>query len=318
MKRVLVTGANGFVGHHLCGLLRSTGFLVRGAVRVGKAAHAATESAAVSDIDGDTSWVDALQGVDLVVHCAARVHVLRDDPAGDALYFSTNTEGSAHLAREAARLGVRRIVYLSSVKVLGEATHDRSFQNADPPAPKGAYAQSKRMAEVALRQIAEASGLEVAIVRPPLIYGPGVRANFLRMMNWVSRGLPVPVGAIQNLRSMAFVGNVNDLIRHLLLAPALPKEPLLVSDGEDLSTAELAKRLASAMQVRARIWPISPSLLRNAARIVGRLEEFERIAESLRVDISRTSAVLQWRPPVSADEGIVATANWFQRHGTSE
>ena len=310
--RVLVTGATGFVGSALLPAFRAHGHVVRAAVRRSTGCDA-DEQVRVGDLSPDTDWREALAGVDAVVHLAARVHVMHDtstDPLAD--FRRSNVEGTAALARAATASGAKRLVYLSSIKVNGEATHGGAFTERDPPAPKDPYGVSKAEAEEALRRIAAESGLEVVVLRPPLVYGPGVRANFLRLMRLADRGVPLPFRAVDNRRSMVFVGNLADAIVRCVEHPAAAGRTFLVSDGEDLSTADLIRRLAKALGKSAILVPVPPGLMRAAANVLGKGAEADRLLGSLRIDSSVLRERLGWRPPFTVDQGLAATAAWYR------
>ena len=244
------------------------------------------------------------------MHLAARVHIMRDDAADPLAEFRrVNVEGTRVLASAAAAAGVRRFVYLSSIKVNGESTL-RPFTETDPPSPEDAYGISKWEAERGLTQIARASAMQYVILRSPLVYGPGVRGNFLSLMLAVARGVPLPLAAIDNRRSLLYVGNLVDAIRVCLSHPAAAEQLFLVSDGQDVSSAELSRRLAAALQVRPRLVPVPVPLLRLAGRLAGRGAAIERLVGSLQVDSSRIRAILGWFPPFSLDEGLAETARW--------
>ena len=298
----------------VCEQLAGAGHLVRAAVRSAHALPAAcvAEREIVGDIDGNTDWQRALHGVEAVLHAAARVHMLRDAPANAALYEQTNASGTRWLAECAARAGVRRFVFLSSVKVNGEQTFDRPFTAQDVPAPGDAYGDSKRLAENYLRAIANESKLQVAVVRPPLVYGPGVRANFLRMMRWVHAERPLPFGSIRNCRSLVNVWNLADLLRVLLERDDPASRTWMVSDGDDVSTPELIGRIAESMQRRTRLVRMPIGLLTFAAGLLGAREQMRRLCGSLVVDSMPARAELGWVPPVSMDEGLRRTARWFE------
>jgi nucleoside-diphosphate-sugar epimerase len=273
------------------------------------------EYAEVGDIGPATRWDEALRGVDAVVHLAARVHVrVRSAPAAIAAYRRVNTAGTERLALAAAAAGVRRFVFLSTLKVNGEATQARPFTESDPPAPQDAYARAKWEAEQALHRIGARTGMEVVILRPPLVYGPGVKANFLALLKAVARGLPLPLGAIDNRRSLVYVGNVADAIVKCLEHPAAAGQTFLVRDGEDVSTPELVRRLARALGVKPRLFPVPPSWLSFAGQLTGRRDAVDRLIGSLAIDDAKIREALGWVPPYTLDEGLEATARWFKEN----
>ena len=270
------------------------------------------ESVRIASIDGTTEWEEALSGVDSIVHLAARVHMLRDDtPDPLNAYREVNVEGTGRLAQAAASAGVRRLVFLSSVKAMAEHSGARPLIEDDPPCPADPYGISKREAEEALEQIAEQSGLETVILRPPLVYGPGVKGNFLTLLRLCDKGLPLPLGAVQNRRSLIFVGNLTSAIHNALTRPEAAGRTYLVADGEDVSTPELIRRLAQALGRKARLLAVPPAWLRTGGRLVGRAEEVERALSSLAVDAARIRNELNWTPPVTLDEGLRRTAEWY-------
>jgi nucleoside-diphosphate-sugar epimerase len=313
MMRVLVTGATGVVGRALCEGLAASGYLVRASLRSeGSVPANISEKVIVGDVDENTDWGAALRGADAVIHLAARTHVLHDTEANSDLYFKTNTQGTRNLVRASAACGVRRFVFVSSVKVNGEQTRGHPFGSGDPPAPTDAYGKSKWMAEQAVFEAAAIWGMEVAIVRSPLVYGPGVRANFLRLMQCVDRKWLLPLGAVDNRRSLVSVWNLCDLLITALRSPAAPGKTLMVSDGEELSTPELIRRIARALDRPARLLPLPTFTLRLCASLIGRSDEIRRLCESLVVDIGRTRAELGWSPPMSVDEGLLRTVAWYR------
>ena len=319
MKNILVTGANGFIGRILCGMLADAGNEVRGSVRDSQhiaVKNPACEYFAVGDIDSNTDWVPALNGMDAVVHLAARVHVMRETAVDPLIEFRrVNVEGTRRLARQAVSLGVKRFVYVSSIKVNGQKTIDDSFTADNLPAPQDPYALSKWEAEQVLHQIAGETGLEVVVIRPPLVYGPGVRGNFLRLLRLVDRGLPLPFGSIENRRSLVSVFNLCDLLRICLEHPKACGEVFLIKDGEDLSTAEIIRRIAKAMHRPCRLVRIPVPLLRLAGALVGRRAEADRLCDSLQMDMEKTRVLLNWTPPVNIAEGLERTVEWFLREG---
>lgn len=319
-SRVLVTGATGFVGSHLCAMLSQAGYRVRAAVRSGRGMPAgAAETVLTGDLNSDPDWTEAVQGVDCVVHAAARVHMLHDSPANAGLYRQANAEATRKLAAASIRAGVRRFIYLSSIKVNGEATSVRPFSAADAPAPLDDYGRSKLRAEQMLFAAAAGSGMEAIAIRPPLVYGPGVRANFLRLMSWVHRRVPLPLGSVSNARSMVSIWNLCDLIRCAVAAERSVSGVLLVSDGDDLSTPQLVRGLAAALSVPARLIPVPPLLLHAGGSLIGRSAEVSRLLGSLQVDISATQACLNWKPGLPVGMALARTAQWYleaaSKHG---
>jgi UDP-glucose 4-epimerase len=267
----------------------------------------------VGDLTGDTDWHAALKGANAIVHTAGRVHMM-DDRGRDPMveHRRLNVESTLNLARQAVTGGVQRFVFLSSIKVNGESTSlEQPFTADDMPNPNGAYAVSKQEAEEGLRQIEKETGLEVVIIRPVLVYGPGVRANFLSMMRWIDRGIPLPFGSIKNARSLVAVDNLVDLVQTCLKHQAAPNQTFLVSDGEDLSTPELLRRTAAAMGRQSRLVSVPNFVLRSAATIVGKPSVGERLYGSLRVDIAKTRRLLGWNPPMSVDQALEKTAQYF-------
>ena len=313
---ILVTGANGFVGSALTARLARGEGGVRAAMRRPPAARApGVEHVAAPSLSAGADWRRALEGVSAVVHAAARVHVMRDGaPDPLAAFRSANVEGTLALARQAAAAGIARFVFVSSIKVNGESTPpDRPFSAADVPRPQDPYGISKLEAERALGELARETGLPVVIVRPPLVYGPGVKANFFALLKWLQRGVPLPFGAIHNRRSLVALENLVDLLATCVEHPAAPGQTLLVSDGEDLSTTELLRRLAAALGKRARLVPIPERALILAARSLGAGSIARRLCGSLCVDSAPTRRLLGWAPPVSVDEGLRAAAEGFLR-----
>ena len=301
--KILVTGATGFVGRALCGHLAVNGHRAIPAVR---RASGLADEVAVGDLGESTDWRIALAGCDAVVHLAARVHVM-DDCAQDpeAVYRAINTDATLNLARQAAAAGVRRLVYISSIKVNGEGA-DTPYRETDAPAPEGGYAKSKWEAEQGLRQIEQETGLEVVILRPPLVYGPGVKANFMRLMRLVERGWPLPLGAIHNRRSLLYLGNFVDAIRLCVEHPAAAGRTFLLDDGEAVSTPELVRALARAMGRPARLLAMPAGVLNRFGALLGRRAAMARLTGSLYVDSSAIRS-LGWTPPFTLQQGLAAT-----------
>ena len=311
----LVTGANGFVGSALCARLRRDGVTVRGAVRSLNSKPDGAEAFAIGSLSSYTDWTVALKNVEQVVHLAARVHVMNDkSPDPLAEFRRVNVEGTVALARQAAIAGVRRFVFLSSVKVNGEFTEaGHLFTEDDAPAPEDSYAVSKYEAEQLLRQIAAETGMEVVIIRPPLVYGPGVKANFESMMRCLARGVPLPLAAVtNNRRSLVALDNLVGLIVTCLNHPAAANQTFLVSDGKDLSTAQLLKRMGAAIGQPARLFYLPPTLLKLGASVLNRPGIYQRLCGSLQLDIAKTRQLLGWTPPVSVDEGLRRAAEGFR------
>jgi nucleoside-diphosphate-sugar epimerase len=308
--RLLMTGATGFVGRHLMPAAGS--FKLRVALRsVRTPCFDSAESQVVGDIDGGTDWTRALAGIDYVVHLAARVHVMQAAPSDQEAFERVNVAGSERLAAAAAAAGVKRFIFLSSVKVNGDATSGRAFRADDPPRPFDAYGRSKLEAERRLSRIGAETGMSVAIIRPPLVYGPGVEANFLRLLSWAEHAYPLPLKSIRNMRSFVSVWNLCDLIVTLLSRREAVPGVFMVSDGRDLSTPELIHQLARAMGKTERLFPAPLWLLRTAAAATGRTAEFSRLCGSLTVDIAATCERLKWSPPLSLEEGLERTARWY-------
>lgn len=308
MSTVLVTGAGGFVGRHLVARLQSDGHRVRGVVH----------RPAGSDPAGLDAWVPVglpdveplqpvLSGVDVVVHLAARAHLVRDRSADPAAAFqAVNTEGTLRLARLAAMAGVRRFVFTSTVKVLGDGTAPGQPWHLDSPMdPQDPYARSKADAESGLRQLQAETGMEVVVVRLPLVHGPGVRGNFPALVRWVEAGVPLPLGAVRaNRRSVLGVDNLVDLLALCLDHPAACLHPWMPTDGTDVSTAGLLQAVGLALGRPARLWPLPPACLRVAAQLVGRPGVFQNLCGSMQVDGSDVHKHLHWTPPVGLDEGL--------------
>lgn len=304
LSGILVTGANGFVGSALCRTLRAQGADVLGAVR----GHAGAGAIAVGDLDGNTDWRAALTGRTVVVHLAARVHVM-DDRAGDPLaaYRTVNVDATVNLARQAHAAGVRRFVFVSSIKVNGEATYGRPFRADDAAAPVDPYGQTKLEAERALQALAAQTGMELVIVRPPLVYGPGVKANFANLLNLVDRGVPLPLGAVRNARSMVALDNLVDLLIVCTRHPAAAGQVFLASDGIDLSTAELVRMMGRAMNKRVLLVPVPVALMRLGAALLGKRGLVDRLAGSLQVDSSPARDLLAWTPVLTPQQGVDRT-----------
>jgi UDP-glucose 4-epimerase len=310
--KILVTGANGFVGGALLDRLvaerESYDVIasVRGECNLKTVFY---QQVQIGDLSSFTDWSIALNQVDVVVHCAARVHIMKDD-SKDPLkaYREVNFYGTLNLARQAALAGVRRFLFISSIKVNGEETQPgKPFTADELPSPLDPYGVSKFEAEEGLRTIEEETGMEVVIVRPPLVYGPGVKANFASMLRLVELGIPIPLGSIHNARSMVALDNLTDFLVTCINHPAAAGQTFLVSDGEDVSTTDLLKRTAHAMGKHALLIPIPDFIIKSVAVLLGKRAVVNRLCGSLQVDINKASRLLGWSPPLTLDQGLKKT-----------
>ncbi|MDD2932284.1 MAG: SDR family oxidoreductase [Methylotenera sp.] len=308
--KVLITGATGFVGKVLCAELFSQGHEIRAAVRTKVAPIENVEMTMVGEIDRGTDWSSALRDIDVVIHLAARVHVMLDtvvDPLAE--FRKVNVDGTLNLAHQAARAGVKRFIFISSIKVNGEHTEaDKPFKESDVANPQDAYGVSKFEAEQGLLKILPETGMEVVVIRPPLIYGTGVKANFSSMMRAVKRGIPLPLGAIRNKRSFVYVGNLVSLITTCIDHPAAVNQVFLVSDGHDLSTTELLSACAVALDVKPRLLPVPQKLIEVGAAMLGKQAVAQRLCGNLQVDMTKARTLLGWVPTFSVEQGLKATA----------
>ena len=313
---ILVTGANGFLGQALSLELKARQFAVRGALRT----EAKAGEVNVGDIGPNTDWQEALVGVDVVAHTAARTHIMHDT-ADDPLsqYREVNVEGTLNLARQTSAANVKRFIFISSIKVNGASTLSaKPFTVDDQPSPEEPYGISKWEAEVGLNRLANETGMEVVIIRPPLVYGPGVKANFLRMVRWINRGLPLPLGTIDNKRSLVALDNLVDLIITCMEHPAAANQIFLAGDGQDVSTSELLRGIGRALDRPARLFPCPASLLLVATALMGKREEVKPLTGSLQIDISRARSLLGWEPPLSLEEGLYKVAQDFKQHSPDQ
>lgn len=316
MSNIVVTGASGFVGQALVTLLSAKpGTNVSALSRRVKSAEAAIEFVQVGDF-ATSDFSRVLAGADCVIHAAARVHVMSEFSTNPILeYRAINVLGTLNLARQAAQQGVKRFIFLSSAKVNGEASPaGKPFTADQVPVPVDPYGLSKMEAEQGLRALAAETGMQVVIIRPVLVYGPGVKANFRSMMNWLAKGVPLPLGAIDNKRSLVALDNLVDLIVTCIDHPAAANQTFLVSDDEDVSTSELLRRMGRALGRPARLLPVPVGLLQGAAALLGKRDVAQRLCGSLQVDISKTRALLNWTPPVSLDAALALTAQDFLEH----
>lgn len=315
-QRVLVTGATGFVGATLVERLARSNVETVACFRGAEpCAQEGVRFVRISGLSDYSALDSALEGVDVVVHAAARVHLMEDvatDPLAE--FREVNVRGTLNLARQSAAAGVRRFVFISSIKVNGESTElNCPFRPDDIPRPSDAYGISKMEAERELRNLAIATGIEVVIIRPPLVYGSGVKANFQTMARWLTRGIPLPLGAIDNRRSLVTLNNLVDLIVTSINHLAAGNETFLVSDDEDLSTTDLLRRMGLALGKPARLLPLPPSLLKLGAGMLGKADLAQRLCGSLQVDISKTRRMLGWSPPESVEQGLRQAAEGYLR-----
>lgn len=302
---ILLTGATGFLGSRLISTLKSSPeFKITAAVR-SPLEIPDIRVVEVTDLSADTDWTRALAGQQVVIHTAARAHIMKDEVSDPlAEYRRVNVDGTVNLARQAVTAGVKRFIFISSIKVNGEKTFCQPFSEDDIPAPEDAYGLSKYEAEQALQKLAVQAGLEVVIIRPPLVYGPGVKGNFASMIKLVETSLPLPLGAIHNQRSLVAVDNLVDLIITCIEHPAAANQVFLAGDGQDFSTTELLRCVAAAMGKPARLVPVPAGLLKLAAAVLGKKVLADRLLDSLQVDISKSQQRLGWQPPVSVQVGL--------------
>lgn len=314
MSRVLVTGATGFVGPALVEALMRRGHRVRVALRRDTAPLPGVEYTMTGALGPATDWRPALIGVSAVVHLAARAHVMAEEPDALSRFRAVNAAGTRHLAEAAAASGVRRFVFLSSVKAMGESSPPGiRLDETHAARPEDAYGISKREGEVALTEVAASSAMAAVIVRAPLVYGPAVKGNFLRLMRLVDRGLPLPFGAVANRRSLIARANLASALTLCLEHEAAAGRTFLVADDEDLSTPELIRRLGRALGRSPFLLPVPPGLLRGAAGLAGRAAELARLTGDLAVDSSAIRTELGWKPEVGVDQALAETAAWYRQ-----
>ncbi len=308
--RILVTGATGYIGRALHEHLHGKGHDILGAVRSAAITPGFVQA---PNLSAESDWSEALAGRDVVVHTAARAHVLKETEIDSlAVFREVNTAGTLSLASQAAAAGARRFVFISSIGVNGMSTSEgESFTEQSPPAPHNHYALSKWEAEQGLWRIARETGMEVVILRPPLVYGPGVKGNFLRLMQFIDSGLPLPLGRCHNRRSLIGLTNLVDLLAQCLTNPTAAGQTFLVSDGRDLSTPELLQCVAQGFGKQARLFPVPTGWLRFVADLAGRTSDYLSLCGSLQVDISKVRRVLGWEPPQTLDTEIIRTVQWY-------
>lgn len=311
MPSVLITGAGGFVGRALCRRFLSAGWVVSRTVNRTALAHPDVRLIPAGDIAADVAWAPWLAGIDVVVHAAAKVHVMGPAAGAVSEFRRVNVQASTHLAEAAASSGVRRFVYLSSAKVLGEASGAQPLDDQAPPRPADAYAISKREAEVALGDVSKRGAMEMAVLRPPLVYGPGVKANFLALLRAADTPWPLPLAAIGNRRSLIYVENlVAACVRAATVGSA--QGIWVVSDGMPVSTSELVTGLRRHMGRRPRLFAVPVGLLKFAARAVGAGNAADRLLNSFEIDSSRFERDFAWTPPWSFDKGLAETVSWYR------
>jgi nucleoside-diphosphate-sugar epimerase len=311
--KILVTGANGFVGSQLSETLAKSGHEVRNTARSLASNSSTTRELITCDLESVDNLDHLTTGCDAIVHLAGRAHVMSDNPAtSESLYVSANVDVTRKLAQSAARTGVKRMILMSSVKVNGESTTiNTPFTAQDIPNPQDPYGRSKTQAEQALWEITSTSDLEGVVIRPPLVYGPGVRANFASLIGIVGRGLPLPLGSIQNKRSFVSLDNLVDLIATTLQSQNAAGNTFLVSDGHDLSTPELVRSIASALDQSPKLFPFPSALLKLAATATGKRSAYDRLCGSLTVDIALTKQKLSWSPPCTVQDSMQRTVDAF-------
>lgn len=315
--KFMISGAAGFVGKALCAELLRRGQSVSATVRSGSSLIEKAEAIIVGAIDSKTNWADALRDVDVVIHLAARVHVMREsatDPLAE--FLKVNLHGTLNLARQAACSGARRLVYVSSIKVNGEQTSTtQSFTELDEPSPQDFYSISKWQAEQALWRIAQETSMEIVVVRPPLVYGSGVKGNFAQMLKVAATHIPLPFASVHNRRSLIYVENLVDALISCATHPVAAGQTYLVCDGEDVSTPDLLRQLRGATKCPARLFPFPSSWLRKLGKLSGKPKQVERLLGSLQVDSGKIRRDLKWVPPYTLQQGLQATAESHRRLG---
>ena len=311
--KILITGATGFIGTQLSETLANSGHHVRATARSAAPNSPITREMVTCDLESADNLDHLTTGCDAIVHLAGRAHVMSDNPAtSESLYLSANVDVTKNLAQSASRTGVKRMILMSSIKVNGESTTiDTPFTSQDTPNPQDPYGRSKTQSEQALWDIATTSELEGVVIRPPLVYGPGVRANFASLIGIVNRGMPLPLGSIHNKRSFVAIDNLIDCIETTLQTPNAGGQTFLVSDGQDLSTPELIRAIASSLHKSPMLIPIPTALLKLAATTAGKRSAYDRLCGSLTVDIALTKQKLSWTPPFTVQDSLQRTVDAF-------
>lgn len=319
LLNLFITGITGFVGRAIALVAERQGMIVTGQAIHRKHQRFPTE---LLSIDRNTDWANCLYNVDCVIHCAARVHQIRDPQTSplDA-YREVNTLGTLALAKQSAQAGVKRFIFISSIKVNGEFTKsDQPFVEDVHCAPGDPYGLSKYEAEQGLLALSQETEMEVVIIRPPLVYGPGVKANFLSMMNWIYKKVPLPLGAIDNKRSLVFINNLVDFILIATTHPNAANQTFLVSDDQDVSVTQLLNLIANSMATSSMLIPLPKSLLFTMLRLLGKRNEARKLMDSLQLDINKAKQHLNWSPKYTFDEGVKLTVQDYLEHkkGKSE
>lgn len=317
LKKILVTGANGFIGQALCERLLADGFLVQGGVRElsgGTNLPQGMEVVQIGSIGPNTDWKDFLTEINIIIHLAARVHILQDTDIDPLLAFrKVNLQGTERLAQQAAQAGVKRFVFMSTIGVNGNTSGSNAFSESDEPMPHNAYSISKLDAETRLREISAETGMEIVIIRSPLVYGPGNPGNFLSLLRVIAKRIPLPLASVSNRKSFTYVKNLADALVCCSLLSKAAGQVYIVSDGEDVSTPELIRGVAAALSQHSILFPFPPPLLRLLAKLIGKSEDVERLLSSLAVDNSKIRRELGWTPPYTMQAGLKETAEWFKK-----
>jgi nucleoside-diphosphate-sugar epimerase len=315
-KKVLVTGANGFVGNYLIRELMCQGYLVRTAVRGDRPMDLGIEQVVINSIDGETDWAEALQDIDVVIHLAARAHLLHEGPQESLEEFlKVNLFGTEKLARQAASCGVKRVVYVSTIGVNGASTHaGQPFTESDRPDPHSSYSVSKWQAEMVLHTISKETGLECVILRPPLVYGADAPGNFAKLLKLLAKGVPLPLASVQNQRSLIYVKNLVSALILCATHPAAAGQTYLVSDGEDISTPQLMRLLGNEIGHPARLFLFPPAMLQLIARLTGKASQVQSLTGALQLDSGKIRRELDWHPPYTLQQGMQEAGTYFRKN----